>query len=192
MSNGRRPDISYAFFPETHRNFVAIILNVMAHPNLALIGALREAASNLENGAHYAWGHHGSCNCGHLLQVLTHLSKEEILRNAHTGIGEWTEIAESVCEVTDLPAHLMISRLQAIGLTPTDIHNLEYLQDREVLECLPGGFKWLKKNIREDVALYFQTMASMLEVKLLAYIDLPELTKLPDNSCKEREQANAI
>jgi hypothetical protein len=161
----------------------------MAHPNLALIGALRQAASGLENGAHYAWGHHGSCNCGHLLQVVTHLSKEEILRHAHTGIGEWTEIAESVCEVTQLPAHQMISRLQAIGLTPTDIHNLEYLQDREVLELLPGGFKWLKKNVREDVVLYFQTMASMLEEKLLASIDLPEVDSLVNSRRKERQGA---
>ena len=164
----------------------------MAHPNLALIGALRQAASNLENGAHYAWGHHGSCNCGHLLQVATHLSKEDILRNAHTGIGEWTEIAESVCEVTDLPAHLMIARLQAIGLTPTDIHNLEYLQDRKVLESLHGGFRWLKKNVREDVVLYFQTMASMLEEQLLEYIDLSEINNLKNSSFKERERANAI
>ena len=178
--------------------FQQLILNLqeslerMAHPNLALIGALRQAASNLDHGAHYAWGHHGSCNCGHLLQVVTHLSKEDILRNAHTGIGEWTEIAESVCEVTDLPAHLMIARMQAIGLTPTDIHNLEYLQDRGVLESLPGGFQWLKKNCREDVALYFQTMASMLEEKLLACIDLPEISTLPDNSSIQREEANAV
>jgi hypothetical protein len=67
----------------------------MAHPNLTLIGALRQAAANLQRGAYYAWGHHGSCNCGHLLQVITHFSKEEILQQAHTGIGEWTEIAES-------------------------------------------------------------------------------------------------
>lgn len=112
----------------------------MAHPNLALIGALRQAAKNLEEGAHYAWGHHGSCNCGHVLQVVTHLSKEEILRHAHTGIGEWTEIADSYCGVTHAPADLLISKLEAIGLTPTDIHCLEYLQDRNVLNSLPGGF----------------------------------------------------
>ncbi|HSB92085.1 MAG TPA: hypothetical protein VLC28_03170 [Flavitalea sp.] len=147
----------------------------MAHPNLALIGALRQAANNLKNGAYYAWGHHGSCNCGHLLQVITNLSKEEILRNAHTGMGEWTEIAESVCEVTSLPADQMIARLQSIGLTPTDIHHLEYLQDREVLEALPGGFRWLKRNIREDVIAYFETLASVLEEKLLASIELPEI-----------------
>ncbi|MFL5741444.1 MAG: hypothetical protein ACJ75B_14565 [Flavisolibacter sp.] len=147
----------------------------MAHPNLTLIGALRKAASNLQSGAHYAWGNHGSCNCGHVLQVLTHLSREAILRAAHTGMGEWTEIAEEYCGLSNLPAYEMISRLEAIGLTPTDIHCLEYLQDREVLEQLPGGFRWLKKNERDDVVLYFQTMADLLEERLLSHIQMPEI-----------------
>jgi hypothetical protein len=144
----------------------------MAHPNLTLIGALRQAAKNLKNGAPYAWGHHGSCNCGHLLQVVTHLSKEEILRCAHTGIGEWTEIAEDYCTISQAPAYLLIGKLEAIGLTPTDIHALEYLQSREVLEHLPGGFRWLRKNVREDVILYFETFAQLLEERLLSYIDV--------------------
>ena len=152
----------------------------MAHPNLTLISALRQAANNLSNGAPYAWGHHGSCNCGHVLQVVTHLSREEVLRAAHTGIGEWTEIAEDYCGVTQLPAYEMIAKLEAIGLTPTDIHCLEYLQDREVLDQLPGGFRWLQKNNREDVVLYFQTMASMLEERLLPFIELPESERKAD------------
>jgi hypothetical protein len=152
----------------------------MAHPNLTLIGALRQAADNLRKGAAYAWGHHGSCNCGHVLQVVTHLSKEEILRYAHTGIGEWTEIAEGYCGITQVPAFLMISKLEAIGLTPTDIHCLEYLQDQEILKRLPGGFRWLQKNVREDVILYFETMAAVLEEKLLQYIDLPKIAVQPE------------
>jgi hypothetical protein len=31
------------------------------------------------------------------------------------------------------------------------------------LEQLPGGFRWLKKNCKEDVVLYFEAMASLLE-----------------------------
>jgi hypothetical protein len=147
----------------------------MAHPNLTLISALRQSAKNLRNGAPYAWGDHGSCNCGHVLQVVTHLSREEILRSAHTGIGEWTEISEDFCRVTNLPAYEMIGRLEAIGLTPTDIHCLEYLQDREVLEHLPGGFRWLQKNVREDVVLYFETMADLLEERLLSSIEIPRM-----------------
>lgn len=138
----------------------------MAFPNLTLIGALRQAAARLRDGAPYAWGHHGSCNCGHLLQVVTHLSKEEILKHAHTGKGEWTEIAEDYCDVSNAPAYMLIGKLEAIGLTPTDIHYLEYLKDRAVLDSLPGGFRWLQKNRREDVIHYFETFAKVLEEKL--------------------------
>ena len=147
----------------------------MAHPNIKLTEALREAAHNLRNGADYAWGNHGSCNCGHILQVVTHLTKKEILEHAQTVYGEWTEIAEDYCGVSNAPAHLLVSKLEKLGLTPTDIHNLEYLEDRTVLENLPGGFRWLKRNVREDVVVYFETMAEMLEEELLKKIELPRL-----------------
>ena len=150
----------------------------MAHPNITLINALREAAENLGNGAHYAWGHHGSCNCGHVLQVVTHLSKEEIVRHAQTVYGEWSEIADDYCGVTNAPAYMLVSKLEKIGLTPTDIHNLEYLEDRKVLNSLHGGFRWLKKNLREDVILYFETMALVIEEQLLNSIQLPRLEEL--------------
>ena len=139
----------------------------MAHPSIKLVNVLREAAENLRKGAHYAWGHHGSCNCGHVLQVVTHLSKEEIVRHAQTVYGEWSEISEDYCGITNAPAYLLVSKLEKLGLTPTDIHNLEYLEDRKVLQNLPGGFRWLKKNVREDVILYFETFAGMLEEKLM-------------------------
>lgn len=146
----------------------------MAYPNLTLIGALRQAAKNLRGGAAYAWGNHGACNCGHVLQVVTHLSRQEILKYAHTGIGEWTELAEEYCGVTNVPAQMMISKLEAIGLTPTDINCLEYLKDKSVLEHLPVGFRWLQKNVREDVILYFETFAQLLEDQLLRTIDIPQ------------------
>ena len=138
----------------------------MAQSNIQLIEALRETAERLRNGAAYAWGNHGACNCGNLTQVVTKLSKEEILAYAHTGIGEWTELAEDYCGVTDAPAGLLITKLQEIGLTPSDIHNLEYLEDKAVLQRLPGGFRWLKRNVREDVIVYFETYADLLEEQL--------------------------
>jgi hypothetical protein len=142
-------------------------LYTMAYPTSELTEALRETARRLRNGAAYAWGNHGSCNCGNLLQVVTNLSKEEILRHAHSGIGEWTELAEDYCGITNAPVDLMISHLQQLGLTPVDIHNLEYLEDKEVLNNLPGGFRWLKRNLREDVIVYFETFAELLEEKLI-------------------------
>lgn len=147
----------------------------MADPNMKLINALNETATRLKNGTPYAWGNHGSCNCGNLLQVVTKLSKEEIIRYAQTGIGEWTELAEEHCAVTDAPVGLLISKLQQIGLTATDIHHLEYLDNKEVLKNLPGGFRWLKRNIKEDVIVYFQTFANMLEEQLIGSIDITSL-----------------
>jgi hypothetical protein len=144
----------------------------MAHPTVALIEGLRTAAAGLVNGNYYAWGHHGACNCGHLLQATTQLTKEEIVTYAHTGIGEWTELAQESCQVTGAPINLLLTKLQELELTPTDIHNIEYLDNREVLNRLPGGFRWLKRNIREHVILYFETMATMLEEKLINNIEV--------------------
>lgn len=138
----------------------------MARPNTILINALRETAQRLRDGAVYAWGNHGACNCGNLLQVITPLSRQEILAHAHTGIGEWTELAEDYCGVSNAPVDLMVSKLMEAGLNTKDIHDLEYLENREVLEKLPGGFRWLKKNVREDVILYFETYADLLEQEL--------------------------
>lgn len=155
--------MQYCFYSELYS---------MAYPTIELTEALRETGRRLRNGAPYSWGNHGSCNCGNLLQVVTRLTKEDILRHAHTGIGEWTELAEEYCGVTNTPVDLMISHLQQLGLTPTDIHNLEYLEDKEVLDHLPGGFRWLKRNVREDVILYFETFAALLEEKLVQPIQV--------------------
>jgi hypothetical protein len=65
----------------------------MAIPNLILINALRETGKRLRNGAFYAWGHHGACNCGNLIQVVTQSSKEEVQKLAFTSSGEWSELA---------------------------------------------------------------------------------------------------
>jgi hypothetical protein len=144
----------------------------MAKPSLELIHALRETARRLRDGANYAWGHHGACNCGNLLQVLTPLSEGQILRYAHTATGEWTELAEEYCSTTKAPVNLVMSKLLEAGLTTTDIHHIEYLTDRDVLDHLPGGFRWLKKNLREDVIVYFETFASLLEEKLIRSVQI--------------------
>ena len=144
----------------------------MAKPSIELIEALRETGRRLRNGANYSWGHHGACNCGNLLQVITPLSEGEILRYAHTAVGEWTELAEEYCGVTNSPVSLVMSRLEQAGLTPVDIRHIECLTDREVLEHLPGGFRWLKKNVREDVILYFEAFAIMLEEKLICSVSI--------------------
>ncbi|WP_462220285.1 hypothetical protein [Ferruginibacter sp.] len=144
----------------------------MANATIELVNALRETARRLRNGANYSWGHHGACNCGNLLQVVTHLSESEIRQYAHTANGEWTELAQEFCPVTNAPLTLVITKLEVLGLTPTDIHHIEYLTDREVLKNLPGGFRWLKRNKKEDAIIYFETFANLLEEKLLSDIHI--------------------
>lgn len=144
----------------------------MANPTIQLVNALRETANRLRNGAQYSWGNHGACNCGNLVQVVTKFTKGEILSYAHCGIGEWTELSQEFCPGTNAPLGLIISKLQDIGLTPTDIHHIEYLTDKEVLQQLPGGFRWLKRNSKEDAIVYFETFATLLEDKLLRQINI--------------------
>lgn len=144
----------------------------MAKATIELINALRLTATNLRNGAYHSWGHHGACNCGNLVQSVTNFTKEEILQYAHTGTGEWTELAVEFCPATNAPLTLVFARLEEVGLTPTDIHHIEYLSDREILQNLPGGFRWLKRNSREDAVAYFETFANVLEEKWLQTIDV--------------------
>ncbi len=144
----------------------------MAKPTIELINALRLTASNLRNGAYHSWGHHGACNCGNLVQSVTNFTKEEILQYAHTGTGEWTELAIEFCPATNAPIALVFTRLEQIGLTPTDIHHIEYLSDKEVLAQLPGGLRWLKRNKKEDAVDYFEAFANLLEEQWLQQIDV--------------------
>jgi len=155
----------------------------MATTNIILIDALRETAKRLKNGAFYAWGHHGACNCGNLVQVVTDRSKEQVQKLAFTSTGEWSELANGFgewsyenqneyCEVSGTPLYVLFSQLNEMGLSSTDIHNLENLEDREVLRNLPGGMRYLIRNERADVILYFEAFAQLLENKLLDSINI--------------------
>ena len=69
---------------------------------------------------------------------------------------------------------ILVKKLMDAGLTPTDIHHLEYLTDRSILDKLPGGFRWLKRNQREDVVVYMETFANLLEAQIPADADKTE------------------
>jgi hypothetical protein len=158
----------------------------MAKPSFALIQALRDTAERLRNGAPYAWGHHGSCNCGNLLQVVSDLDEQEIFQFAQQGAGEWTELATAWCPTGAAPVDMMLEKLMDLGLTPTDVHHLEYLSDKKVLAYLSGGFRWLRRNVREDAVNYFEAYADMLESRLLDGVLVAELS-----SAQKQESAFA-
>ena len=62
---------------------------------IPLMEALKKTIQRLrEDKSTYQWGHLGSCNCGHLAQTVTHLSKDEIHELAIRSLGEdWSEKA---------------------------------------------------------------------------------------------------
>lgn len=139
----------------------------MARANQILIEKLRETASRLEKGADYSWGHIARCNCGHLAQSITPLSQLQIYETARENhLDEWTEFANEYCPESGAPIDMLMDQMFDAGLELKDIHELEYLSNRAVLQSLPGGFRYLTKGNRHDAALYMRTWAGLLELKL--------------------------
>ena len=115
---------------------------------IPLIHALKKTVKRLkDNESPYQWGHLGSCNCGHLAQTVTHLSKAEIHELAINSLGEdWSEKALDYCEGSGYPVEHILTKMMNLGLTKTDIVSLERLDDPIILEQLPEGERNLKKN----------------------------------------------
>ena len=148
----------------------------MARPNLDLIAALRRTARKINDGAPYQWGHMGSCNCGNLAQELTKLTKAEIHAHAlANGRGDWNEQLYDYCPTSGLPMDLLLNEMIEAGLDPDDMKHLERLSDVRILYRLPEGKRHLRHNFRNDVVLYINEWANMLEEQLLAPISLPNL-----------------
>lgn len=138
----------------------------MAVPSEALVVVLRETADRLVAGADYQWSHFGRCNCGHLVQTVTRLSPAEIHRQTAGELLEWSEIPDDYCAGTGLRLEYVLDRLLELGLDRDDLRHLEDLSDRAVLEALPGGFRWLARNRREDAVDYLRAWAGVLAARL--------------------------
>ncbi|MEH0156575.1 hypothetical protein V6R21_20670 [Limibacter armeniacum] len=153
------------------------ILSAMAIPNLSLINAIRSAADAIEQAVHYQWGHMGMCNCGHLAQELTHLSKSEIHEYAlRAREGDWADQVAAFCPTSKLPMDLLISTMLDAGLTREDLHHLERLSDPAVIQQFPVEERNLVYNRKEDVVRYMSVWADMLEQIMLKEIALPILS----------------
>lgn len=139
----------------------------MAKSNPELIDALRSTAQRLNEGAHYEWGHMGRCNCGHLIQTITSLSDREIVQSADHRPDEWTEHAKDYCEGTGHALDTLFLTLQEMGFDYGDVIHLENLSDQRVLQRLGAERRHLRRNCREDVTLYMNTLASILEEALV-------------------------
>ncbi len=139
----------------------------MAQSNPELIDALRTTAQRLQEGAHYEWGHMGRCNCGHLIQTITNLSDREIVQAADHRLDEWTEHAKDYCEGTGHSLNTLFLTLQEMGFDYQDVMHLENLSDQRVLQRLGQQPRYLRRNCREDVTLYMNTLAAMLEEEMV-------------------------
>ena len=149
----------------------------MAKPTLELIEALRKTAQKLAHATTYQWGHMGSCNCGHLVQEVTKLTKAEIHEYAmRTRGGDWSEQAMDYCPTSGYLMDQVISIMLEAGLEVQDFKHLERLSDKEVLRCLPEQERHLRHNRREDVVKYMYTWVNLLEEQWLSQVKLPQLS----------------
>ena len=139
----------------------------MARSSIKIVQVLRETAKRIKQGAPYQWGHMGSCNCGHLAQTITKLSKGEIHKAAMQRYGDWSEQLRDYCPQSGLPLNEMIDSMLELGFTRSDLINLERLKAPEVLAQLPEKHKYLKHNLRDDVVLYLNTWANLIEKDLV-------------------------
>lgn len=147
----------------------------MARATIDVIQALRTTAFNLAKATDYQWGHMGSCNCGYLAQAITKLTKREIHATAMKSYGDWSEQLNDYCPSSGLPMDGIISQMLESGFEREDLTHLERLSDPTVLQRLTGERRYLRHNSREDVILYLQTWAAVLESHLLENLQLPEL-----------------
>ncbi|GAA4445128.1 hypothetical protein GCM10023188_47910 [Pontibacter saemangeumensis] len=138
----------------------------MARASIQLIQALRETARRLAQGDPYQWGHMGSCNCGHLAQTITHFSKDTIHGAAMWRHGDWREQLRDYCPQSGLPMDEIIDHMVDFGLTRDDLTHLERLSHPAIKQRLPQNRKHLLHNRRDDVVLYLETWALMLEAEL--------------------------
>jgi hypothetical protein len=145
----------------------------MAKASLDIIDALRSTAKKLSIGTSYMWGHMGSCNCGNLAQEITKMSKNQIHAYAMQGYGDWNEQLNDYCEASLMPMDLLIHELLTVGFSMEDLQNLEKLADNDILMRLPIEKRYLRHNYRDDVIVYLNEWANMLEDELLEGIKLP-------------------
>lgn len=152
----------------------------MAKSTLPVIQALRDTAQRLATQAPYQWGHMGSCNCGHLAQTVTRLTKAEIHARAMQRYGDWERQLIDYCPTSGLPIDQTIDEMLALGFSRQDLTHLERLADPTIRAAIPFERRnALRHNQRDDVVLYLRTWADLLENLLLADISLPDLAHQP-------------
>lgn len=150
----------------------------MAKATIKLMEALLDTATQLEKGVNYQWGHMGSCNCGHLAQVITGLTKERIHLESMNRTGDWRDQLRDYCPQSGLPMDVIIDKMTEAGFTTNDLIHLERLSDARVLKKLPTSATQLNHNSSKDAALYMKCWASLMEDEILEEMKLPDFNAI--------------
>ena len=138
----------------------------MAAPHPRLIEALRETADRLRKGSDYKWSNFGLCNCGHLAQTVTHRSPQEIHEAAMKRAGDWGQQALEYCGETGLEMDHIMTQLLNLGLSPTDIRDIERLGNPKVRRRMNLPETGVTHYARTDAIAYFEAWADLLEDQL--------------------------
>jgi hypothetical protein len=146
----------------------------MAKASIELVIAIRNTIKNLKHADNYQWGHMGACNCGFLAQEITKFRKDEIHKRAMQGHGDWTEQLNDYCSDSGMPMEEVISLMLDAGLDIDDLKHLERLSDPKILRTLPSPHKVLRHNHKEDVILYYQAWAILLELDMISEVQINE------------------
>lgn len=134
---------------------------IMAVPNLKVIQALRETATQIATSGRYEWGHMGSCNCGHLAQNITSFTRAEIQQFALQKRGDWSEQVIDYCPTSGYPMDLIIGRMIEFGFTQSDLRQLENLSNPEILA--KAGVASFNRNVMSYTVKYMNAWADLLE-----------------------------
>lgn len=146
----------------------------MATANPKMIKALLDTADRISDpSTRYQWTHQGACNCGHLAQTVTQLSRAEIHKLALQRAGDWSEHAIDYCPSSRYPIDHVITTLLELGLSTDDLVHLERLSQREILRAIDPQYLPLQKNRREDVVRYLRTWARLLDAECAAETSTP-------------------
>lgn len=147
----------------------------MANASVEIIQALRNTAKRINQikGA-YNWKHLGTCNCGNLVQELTGQNAKQIHLEGIKKHGDWEMLVYLYNEESTYQIDQTIKSLLDLGFTLEDIVQLENLSNQEIINNISFLKQNLKRDNKQDVILYLETWANMLEEELIQQIEVEE------------------
>ena len=125
----------------------------------SIAAILRKTADRISSES-YLWKDLGICNCGNLAQVVTGLPGKEITRLAIKKHGDWEMLTKLHQPNSGYEIDHILDSMIEIGFRLDQIAKLENLSDQDILNEIGVD---LRRDKREDVVLYLNTWADLIE-----------------------------